>query len=103
MDNTTKWILFIFFAPGLIWDASTTFSGISQYSNGGLFPFVLTIFINGILAFTFIRLQKTDFIGFLSGAMWLAAFAGDLSTSFFGNMNVAVYHPHHYFNLFLLE
>ncbi len=89
MDNTTKWILFIFFAPGLIWDASTTFSGISQYSNGGLFPFVLTIFINGILAFTFIRLQKTDFIGFLSGAMWLAAFAGDLSTSFFGNMNVA--------------
>jgi hypothetical protein len=89
MDNTTKWILFIFFVPGLFWDAGTTFSGVSQYTNGGLFPFVLTVFINGILAFTFIKLQKTEFVGLLSGLMWLGAFAGDLTTSFFGNWNVA--------------
>lgn len=89
MDTTTKRILFLFFFPGLFWDASTTFSGISQFSNSLLFAVVLTIFINGILAFTFIRLQKTDFIGYLSGGIWLAAFAGDLSTSFFGNWNVA--------------
>ena len=89
MDNTTKWILFVFFVPGLVWDVITTFGGISSVVNGGTFAFVLTIFINGILAITFVRLQKNDIIGFISGAMWLGAISGDLTTSFFGNWRVA--------------
>jgi hypothetical protein len=89
MDNTTKWIVFIFFLLGAFWDAITTFGGVSSITKGGLFSFVLTIFINGILALTFLPLKKNDFIGFFSGIMWLTAVGGDLTTSFYGNWRVS--------------
>jgi hypothetical protein len=88
MDNTTKWILFVFFLPGLVWDVITTFGGISSIINSGAFAVVLTIFINGILAITFVKLEKSDTMSFLSGVMWLGAISGDLITSFFGNLRV---------------
>jgi len=89
MDKITKRTVFVFFFLGAFWDAVTTFGGVNDITNGVLFSFILTAFINGILALTFLPIKRSDFIGFFCVIMWLAAIGGDLTTSFRGNWRIS--------------
>lgn len=71
-----------------VWDSETTFKGVYDIWNSGLVAFLFTLFINGILLFSFMKIEHETLRGLRILGLVLAI-VGDLYTAIKGNISLA--------------